>query len=134
MSVAAGAAFGLAWLLFVDGVITLQKEANSADRFSFPVCIPVIISVIGLLLFLLISPQDIREERRRAEVVLFVAWLSMFASSIGALTIVFLLFKGVRTRARASPGVELVLCTAIMPIAGALVWWSRSVDSDTEDW
>ncbi|CCW67922.1 unnamed protein product [Phytomonas sp. Hart1] len=129
----AGIIFGIACMFLIEGIIFAQKEVVPANGLSFSLCIPPIFSVVGFLLFMLVTPSDIREDRGKAKVVLFISWLCMLSSSLAAITIVYLCYSGQQKRKWASPGVELAIFTGIVPFSGSILWWSRSADSGN-DW
>ncbi|KPA82961.1 hypothetical protein ABB37_02706 [Leptomonas pyrrhocoris] len=131
--IAAGVLFGLAFVLFIDGVVQANQEASKKDHFSFVMCIPVIFSTIGLLLLHLVSPAEVKEGDGRGRVLLFTAWLAMFGSTVGALVIVFFCFTGMQSRTRAAPGVSVVLYTCVAPIVSSVLWWGRRV-TDGDSW
>ncbi|CCW61783.1 unnamed protein product [Phytomonas sp. EM1] len=132
-AIIAGIVFGIACMFLIDGILLAKKEVVPADGLSFSICVPPIFSFVGLLLFMLVAPSDIREDRSKAKVVLFISWLCMLSSSLAALTVVFLCYRGPQNRERAAPGVELAMFTGIVPLAGSILWWSRSADSGS-DW
>jgi drug/metabolite transporter (DMT)-like permease len=130
--IVAGVLFGLSLILFVDGIVQANQEADKENHFSFVMCIPAIFSTIGLLLLHLVSPTEVKEGDGRGGVVLFTAWLAMFGSTVGALAIVFFFFTGKQSRTHAAPGVSLVLYTCLAPIVSSILWWGRRVtESDT---
>ncbi|KPI89753.1 hypothetical protein ABL78_1133 [Leptomonas seymouri] len=125
--IAAGMLYGLALVLFIDGVVQANQEAGRENHFSFVMCIPAIFSTIGLLILHLVSPAEIKEGDERGRVLLFTSWLAMFGSTVGALVIVFFCFTGMQSRTRAAPGVSLVLYTCVAPIVASILWWGRRV-------
>ncbi|CAJ1010450.1 putative Uncharacterized protein family (UPF0220) [Leishmania naiffi] len=131
--ITAGILYGLSLILFIDGLVLAQKESRVENHFSFVQCIPAIFSTMGLLLLHLVSPSEVKEGDGRGRVLLFMSWLSMFGSSVGALAIVFFCYTGKQTRTRAAPGVSLVLYTCLAPVITSLLWWSRRV-SDSNEW
>ncbi|KAG5472986.1 hypothetical protein CUR178_02902 [Leishmania enriettii] len=131
--IAAGLLYGLSIIFFVDGIVLCQQEPHTENRFSFLQCIPVIFSTAGLLLLHFVSPSEVKQGDGRGRVMLFMSWLTMFGSSIGALVIVFFLYTGKQTRTRAVPGVSLVLYTCLAPIVASVLWWGRRV-SDIDEW
>ncbi|AIO00241.1 hypothetical protein LPMP_300050 [Leishmania panamensis] len=131
--ITAGILYGLSLILFIDGLVLAQKESSVENHFSFVQCIPAIFSTMGLLLLHLVSPSEVKEGDGRGRVLLFMSWLSMFGSSVGALAIVFFCYTGKQTRTRAAPGVSLVLYTCLAPVITSLLWWSRRV-SDSNEW
>lgn len=132
--VSAGVVSAVAGLLLIDAVLVAHREPREEHRFSFVLCIPIVFSLLGLLPLLLASPQDILEDsHHRAKAVLVVSWASLFLSSVTALVMTFFCFTGKQERLRASPGVELVVFTALNPIAFSLLWWSRGREVDEDD-
>lgn len=131
--IAAGILYGLSLVFFIDGVVLANKEESKENHFSFVMCIPAIFSTIGLLLLHLVSPADVKEGDARGRVVLFTAWMAMFASTAGALAIVFVSFTGKQQRTRAAPGVSLVLYTCLAPIVTSILWWGRRV-TESDSW
>lgn len=130
--VAAGVLYGLSLVLFIDGIVLAQKEESKENRFSFVQCIPAIFSTVGLMLLHLVSPSEVKEGEGRGRVLLFMSWLAMFGSSVGALAIVFFCYTGQQTRTRAAPGASLVLYTCLAPITTSLLWWSRRAGEGDE--
>ncbi|GET90589.1 hypothetical protein, conserved [Leishmania tarentolae] len=130
---AAGILYGLSLILFVDGILLAQQEDNKGNRFSFLHCVPVIFSTVGLLLVHVVSPSEVKEGDGRGRVLLFMSWLAMIGSSVGALAIVFFCYTGKQTRTRSTPGISLVLYTCISPIVTSILWWSRRV-VDGDEW
>ncbi|KAG5496466.1 hypothetical protein JIQ42_03291 [Leishmania sp. Namibia] len=131
--IAAGVLYGLSLIFFIDGIVLSQQEPHTENRFSFVQCIPVIFSTAGLLLLHFVSPSEVKEGDGRGRVMLFMSWLAMFGSSVGALVIVFFLYTGKQTRTRAAPGVSLVLYTCLAPIVTSVLWWGRRV-SEIDEW
>lgn len=130
---AAGILFGLAFVLFIDGIVLANKEEDAANHFSFVMCIPAIFSTIGLLLLHLVSPAEVKEGDGRGRVLLFTAWMAMFGSTVGALVIVFFCFTGQQSRTVAMPGVSLVLYTCLAPVVSSILWWGRRV-TESDSW
>ncbi|KAK7200605.1 Uncharacterized protein family (UPF0220) [Novymonas esmeraldas] len=130
--IAAGVLFGIALVLFIDGVVLAQEETSKENRFSFAQSIPAIFSTVGLMLLHLVSPSEVKEGDGRGRVLLFMAWLAMFGSSVGALVVLFFCYTGEQTRTRAAPGVSLVLYTCLAPLVSSLLWWTRRVGEGDE--
>ncbi|KAG5472221.1 hypothetical protein LSCM1_03618 [Leishmania martiniquensis] len=131
--IAAGILYGLSLILFIDGIILSQQEPNRENHFSFLQCIPAVFSTAGFLLLHLVSPSEVKERDGRGRVLLFMSWLALFGSSVGALVIAFFLYTGKQSRTRAAPGVSLVLYTCLAPISTSVLWWGRRV-SESDEW
>ncbi|CAG9578094.1 conserved hypothetical protein [Leishmania major strain Friedlin] len=130
--IVAGILYGLSLILCIDGIVFAQQEANKANRFSFLHCVPAIFSTVGLLLLHLVSPSEVKEGDGRGRVLLFMSWLAMIGSTVGALVILFFCYTGQQTRTRAMPGVSLVLYTCTAPIITSMLWWGRRVVNSDE--
>lgn len=123
--VLAGCLYGIAFAILLDGIIIAQNETLVKNRFSVLISTPALFSTVGLFLLVLISPSEIREENVRSQIALFVAWLTLFSSSVAALCIAYFFFHGKQSRSQSTPGVALVINTALVPLAGSITWWSR---------
>lgn len=130
--VLAGYLYGLACIILLDGIMIAQKEEIVENKFSMIISIPALFSTLGLFLLILISPQEIRDGNARSQIALFVAWLTLLGSALAALCIAFFLFQGQQTRSRSTPGVALVINTAIVPLSGSILWWSRDQIEDND--
>lgn len=129
----AGCFFGVAFVILLDGIFVAQQEVRKENHFSFSYSIPALFSTFGLGLLLLVSPIDIREDRHRAKIVLFIAWLVLFGSTLCALCITYFQFTGRQTRTRSTPGISLVVYTSIMPLCGSILWFKRGA-VDRDEW
>ncbi|RNF18062.1 uncharacterized protein Tco025E_04616 [Trypanosoma conorhini] len=126
----AGALFGLALMLLVDGIITAQSEANVTHHTSFILLMPAIFSLVGFLAMILVSPVEVKNDVLRAKAVLFIGWILCFGSAVGALVLCKLKFTGLQERRRSVPGVALVGFTSLMPLTGSILWWGRQSSLD----
>lgn len=133
LPILSGIVFGLALLFLVDGFLVARGEVYPQHHYSFSMFIPVIFSLVGFALLMLLPPASLSSDDSRAKIVFFIAWLSMFGSTVGALTTLLVSFTGKQTRTRAEPGVMLVIFTALVPVSCSLLWWSRGV-RDESDW
>ncbi|PBJ80604.1 hypothetical protein TcG_04249 [Trypanosoma cruzi] len=124
-SAVAGAIFGLAVMLLVDGIITAQHEANVAHHVTFTMFMPALLSVVGFFVMILISPVEVKNDVPRAKAGLFISWIFCFGSSVAALVLCKLKFAGLQERERSVPGVAVVGFTSLMPLAGAILWWGK---------
>ncbi|KAG5498482.1 hypothetical protein JKF63_02768 [Porcisia hertigi] len=131
--IAAGILFGLSLIFLIDGILVAQQEVRQENRLSFLQCIPAFFSIAGLLFLHLVPPSAVKEGDGRGRVLLFMSWLAMFSSSVGALVITFVFYTGKQTRSHATPGVSLVLFTCLAPIVTSLLWWGRRA-STRDEW
>ncbi|ESL09549.1 hypothetical protein TRSC58_02728 [Trypanosoma rangeli SC58] len=129
-SAVAGVLFGLALVLLVDGIITAQSEANVVHHTTFTMLMPAIFSVVGFFMMILVSPVEVKNDVTRAKVVLFIGWILCFGSAVAALVLCKLKFTGLQERRHSVLGVALVGFTSLMPLTGAILWWSKQSSLD----
>ncbi|RNF00921.1 hypothetical protein TraAM80_07311 [Trypanosoma rangeli] len=129
-SAVAGVIFGLTLMLLVDGIITAQSEANVAHRTTFTMLMPAIFSMVGFFMMILVSPVEVKNDVTRAKVVLFISWILCFSSAVAALVLCKLKFTGLQERRHSVLGVALVGFTSLMPLTGAILWWSKQSSLD----
>lgn len=129
--VVAGAIYGLSLVMFVDGILIAHKEQMATNRYSFSMWAPAIFATLGCLLMQTVSPAEMKEEERRAYSIFFISWLTIFASTIGALVIIYISYVGYQHKSSSIPGKTLLFYTCAAPISSSIIWWCRASNSNT---
>eukprot|EP00796_Vickermania_ingenoplastis_P011577 gene11578-7973_t len=60
--------------------------------------IPGIFSIVGFCLLVAVSPNDVRDDRYRGKIVLFIAWIVLFGSTASALLVTYFHYTGMQPR------------------------------------
>lgn len=131
-----GALVSVAFFLFLDAVLTTNREQLVRNQFTFVMALPFIISIIGFVVVNVTKPgdfHDITTQAAKARGFLFLGWVLLFTASVVALCQCSAYFVGMGTRDSVYPGAALVVVTCIMPVAAVALWWSKGTVSASEE-
>eukprot|EP01113_Clastostelium_recurvatum_P046919 TRINITY_DN828_c0_g2_i1.p1 TRINITY_DN828_c0_g2~~TRINITY_DN828_c0_g2_i1.p1 ORF type:complete len:161 (+),score=39.23 TRINITY_DN828_c0_g2_i1:26-484(+) len=142
LSAIAGILFGVAWLIFIDGVV-YQAHFSFSPSVTFPMYLPGIVGTIGLVM-----ANIVKVESLSATTFLFNdgmsgkirAWLLVsFVVSFGAIAAAIWIMIGVfmppnnRDPNTEWPGIAMVIQTSIMFLSSITLIWAKSTGSSEYD-
>lgn len=136
-SALSGALVSGSFFLFLDSILTANREENPADHFTFVMAIPFIFSVISFVVINFTEPSNFHEltgSAAKARAFLFFGWMTSLGASVGSLAVCGTHFVGEGTREHVSPAVSLVGASCLLPLAAVSLWWSKGTVSASEEY
>ncbi|CAD2218307.1 hypothetical protein AGDE_02113 [Angomonas deanei] len=133
--IVSGVIFGVGMSL-ITNVLSYDWECAA----TYSLVVPVLFSLLAFILWLFISPENVKDEdNNKPKILLFAIWFIFFLSTAAALGMTFRNFGRYSDRHcySDSPGISSVFSTVLIPLSGSILWWYRrdeDDDDDDDDW